>query len=956
MNVDGTVIHPYSSQFPGCPDFTVADQYNNAMRYPDEVALYQAVTTAWNTAMNTSNTNYPFPEISERMLLEGMNSSPQSFTNAMIIQLHGELIPLPPMRNYSDSAKDPGTQIPGSDTTAGSDLGARVVTHPELLYYPGSAGDQAETIKLRVYAYQDALSNTVTFANGTKVNSISVFLPDAAATIVGVTYVYGGNGVTYRYDALVKSGSGLATTWTASIGGDTAAVSTKGVGPQGNQTLITLTNTDITCPPGSNNTGLNSNDWLYGMNYIPCSVDQTTLGGTAPNFTFGRDLTDTTAGPGRPKNTARWIIALSMPITQSYNGVSSFEEAGQPVNLGAAQTATYIGQHSIETYLGAGVTSNVVTIAGVPTTIQPNQSRTYVWIGPLTVDQPPYTEQMQYMGDPRDCPYLDVKVGGPAGSPIAAYSYNWYFKNLNGTTDGYQGFGRAGNVTGWNGAGWGSISIQDDIPKYFMTIRNGLLNTTSIWATLNGWNFFYYGVGNEIGFDHPPLSNGINTTGGPWNSGATGTVIEHGNAWSPTWGNSRDIADTGLNWYARSWLGEIYPDSQYANMLAYGNLPDTASGLGGTKYYRADYNSIPVPGTNPSRGGFGRIIGKVTSSDGSTAFFNGTDTGLSGGNYYQHNGNGTNGNEYQLGVTTYNQFDYFLPSVQGVNREWGINGTGSGGQPPEWTIAPYSTKTTLSIPAVGGVSRLFYDSDQGSGWNGSGLVKMVSGGKVAYILATGTSPSANVGTQDLVETALVETMRSFLDGGKIVASGTAGHITQVPLIQLWSNAVPQYAAPSSIPLVIDGAVTTGSPVTVGGNFLTIGGGPTTNIWYRWMGTTSYTGNYYTEEYPAAGGALTLSTYTEPVDMVYNLKYSNNSGNNWYFMQDNSAAVSGVLDQTGSHAVTGSLPITFSLSTPVGSFPQGDYWFMVEGWRKDPATSNIFNLHYCQHVLDVAITR
>ncbi|HTC20266.1 MAG TPA: hypothetical protein VK859_05415, partial [bacterium] len=484
FNVDGTAIPPSTSMFPGCPNYPVADQYNNAMRYPDEVALYQAVTNAWNTAENLSGTNvsYPFPEISERMLLEEMNSSPQSFTNAMIINLHGELLPLPPLRNYSDAAKDPGAQLPAATQATSGDAGVRVVTHPELIYYPGANGDKAETITLKVYAYSDSLSAAIPPA-GSKVPAISVFFPDAAATVVGVTYVYGGAAITYQYDSFTKTGSGMSTTWTDLVNpADTAAVSTQGVGPGSLQTLITLNNTDLRCPPGPNNTGLYystaaKNDWLYGEEYIPCSPDQFSLTGTAPYYNFGRDLTDPTTGPGRPKNTARWDISLSVPITQVLSGGAlgvSISEAGQSIFIPATNTVTFTGQHSIETRIGAAVTSSMVTVGGVPINVIPNLSRTYVWTGPNTWDQPPYTEQMQYMGDPRDCPYLDVKVGGPVlggVTVITPNSYNWYFKNLNGITDGYVSFGAAGPVNGWvSNTGYGAISLQDDLPKYFMTI------------------------------------------------------------------------------------------------------------------------------------------------------------------------------------------------------------------------------------------------------------------------------------------------------------------------------------------------------------------------------------------------------------------------------------------------------------------------------------------------------
>src|SRR5690606_38590731 len=58
--------------------------------------------------------------------------------------LHGELLPAPPLRNYSDPAKLPSYQP-----------FVRVVTHPEELrtQRPGSGGTETEDVRLRVYAY-----------------------------------------------------------------------------------------------------------------------------------------------------------------------------------------------------------------------------------------------------------------------------------------------------------------------------------------------------------------------------------------------------------------------------------------------------------------------------------------------------------------------------------------------------------------------------------------------------------------------------------------------------------------------------------------------------------------------------------------------------------------------------------------------------------------------------------
>ena len=44
VDVDGGVNYTNSSQFASCPKFSVADKNNHGLRYPDEIALYEAVT------------------------------------------------------------------------------------------------------------------------------------------------------------------------------------------------------------------------------------------------------------------------------------------------------------------------------------------------------------------------------------------------------------------------------------------------------------------------------------------------------------------------------------------------------------------------------------------------------------------------------------------------------------------------------------------------------------------------------------------------------------------------------------------------------------------------------------------------------------------------------------------------------------------------------------------------
>jgi len=200
--------------------------------------------------------------------------------------------------------------------------------------------------------------------------------------------------------------------------------------------------------------GLSPSDWLYGAEYIPCAVN---LSG---NFTPDLTLPANTAN--NPKNTARWLIQLNLVP----------------------------GQHTIETCLGYPVTHSAWPLADDSLNI----SRTYVWVG--NAYAPPYTEQFQYLGDPRDCPYLDCKIGTVAAlgsyagmaATLQANSYNWWFKDgaagggqIGMDQDGYTGFSAAGNVVGWEGAAAGStpagghMASEVDLPRYYETIRGGIM-------------------------------------------------------------------------------------------------------------------------------------------------------------------------------------------------------------------------------------------------------------------------------------------------------------------------------------------------------------------------------------------------------------------------------------------------------------------------------------------------
>ncbi|MEZ6007643.1 MAG: prepilin-type N-terminal cleavage/methylation domain-containing protein [Planctomycetota bacterium] len=116
--------------------FAMADMHNHCMRSPDEVARFDARVAAGQED----------PEIPTwRMLLDRMIAQPNRYHNAILLNLHGELLPMPAVRNYSDAAKIPDVKA-----------GWRAVAHPEKLRSIRVAGSPASSqeIAWRVYAYK----------------------------------------------------------------------------------------------------------------------------------------------------------------------------------------------------------------------------------------------------------------------------------------------------------------------------------------------------------------------------------------------------------------------------------------------------------------------------------------------------------------------------------------------------------------------------------------------------------------------------------------------------------------------------------------------------------------------------------------------------------------------------------------------------------------------------------
>lgn len=159
MNVDGSLTNDNSDQtgpntmFQGTRGYAIADQFNHAVQEPEEERIYgylQQLAKANGMAD---------PEPSWRMLLDRMNDPTNahysSMLNSIIINLHGEMVPVPPLRNYADAAKDPDYFWNTVRHDAGGNTlpsrAWRAVSHAERLAYNEAGGPSNATV--RVYAY-----------------------------------------------------------------------------------------------------------------------------------------------------------------------------------------------------------------------------------------------------------------------------------------------------------------------------------------------------------------------------------------------------------------------------------------------------------------------------------------------------------------------------------------------------------------------------------------------------------------------------------------------------------------------------------------------------------------------------------------------------------------------------------------------------------------------------------
>jgi hypothetical protein len=852
VNIDNTTANDYHSTNNRYP-YTLADQYNHAMRYPNELALYQ------NRLANGTEKQ---GVLTYRLLLDDMILNPQKYRNALFINLHGELIPMPSLRNYSDAAKDPAIYPQW-----------RAVTHPEKL-----RSGLAEDIKLRVYAY---LSDPSIAGNNYMTVPISIVIPEVNLTgAVTIAAIKGGitgidPPITYMLSSPAPNSDGGVT------GRMYATVTYE---PAEDRSVIRLYNTPLRTPETSDNRGLDTTRRLYGMDYIPCPVSGTD---------FGLNLTSTLAD--KPKNTGRWIITISQSAVSAMSLVR------------------------IDTRINDDLTTGTMW----PSKNKPtNLSTTYIWRSDSSASVP-FSERYQFQGDPRHCPYADVK---------SAHGYNWYFDNLRDATNvinEWPGFdatrlnnGTSVSADGWHGSGGTSGDMLEiDVPRFFLLLRTALTGANNVFTTITGFSFYYMGLGNEIGYDAANgFPNSIPVSKKPFD-GSSGSRNEQSITTDQTGGVKYIRENVSSYWWGMPWLGENYPDGVYTSQWSVnGNLN---SGSGANTFVRIRRADIITSGTAPlaksgtlplgttykktGSGSYTINCVRRTLTYGCTSFYNiGTTSST-----FRHNfPTADKGTITVSGTAMANSYNFPLFSTADITRPFALN-YNWGAVPTEFSLDDYS-----SIRCSASVMSRFYNHNDGASWEGSSLIRLKNlSDSNAFIVVNGLAQTEETGSAFIARYAVISLVHGLLTAG---LPGTPSRIVQLPRLEIKQpNVTTELDNPVTIPIIWS------------------------TEWKRWDKQK------YTSAYPSYPDDF---AETES-DLRYALLYSRDNGKTWLHILDESSATAGVPDQSKwvpDSISNGDESYDWDVSD---NFPEGSYIIMIEVYR-----SNLPNCHYAYHQQKIYINR
>lgn len=865
--------------------YSLADYFNHAMRQPDEFALWQARVAAVQQreaeiAADVAAGVAPREELTDmskeptlRLFLDDLCRNPQNYKNALVINLHGELLPMPAMRNFSDAARDP-VRAPE----------VRVVTHSEKIRTVRTTPvASSESAKFRVYAYT---SNVV--AGPSTVNAIAMDVMGMDLTDSTTPQADLRSGVVLqnlRGGVTVGGSTAYFPFANAKVQGDATLVSgemyyaASYVDPGNGElpyTRIMLYNTPCVATAVSGRGLANdARSLLYGMAYVPSPC--------SPTRDFSYDLYAAPTG-SRAKNTARWTLTVPPSMFTQARFVrpgGSYYDPASDVTL-AVKTRIWTGAEA--------ATAGVMWPASQRTAPE-NISTTYTWWCDSTSDVP-MSERSQFLGDPRHCPYRDLmraSVSGdpdhPAAAPDFADGYNWFFDSLNNTNDArpdYPGLSTSRLSNLWRGA------VNFDAPRMLGLARQGLVNSRCVYTTLTGFSYYYLGIGCDIGYDAAngyPSSIPVNQT--PYGSPGTNGFVNNITGQRTL---VRSNSSASSYWWCMPWLGDLYPDSAASSWYAVdangnprGNL---IAGSSTTTFRHQAANAVHSGSARKAYGTSMTNSHQRLQDEGCTSFFN---IGTSTATFHHQYASGT-GSLTAFGTEIKNNYNFNMPTSTAISRPFGLATNTSGTTGTEWSLAPYSTNRFS-----GQLLRTYYTHPNGN--VGSGLVRLqnTAASDSAYVVVNGIDNTVATGSSFIAKYAVLSLVHSYFEAG----SSSLAHRIQQP-------ARVEITFPTDISELID-------PTSIDITFET--------SWRRWDGLP------YTS---------TNSPSESESELEYVLTYSSDEGATWKHVRDDSAATPGERPTNAalltSDAGTGLE--TLNWSVPSAQFPHGSYQLRVDCFRRN----------------------
>ena len=263
---------------------------------------------------------------------------------------------------------------------------------------------------------------------------------------------------------------------------------------------------------------------------------------------------------------------------------------------------------------------------------------------------------------------------------------------------------------------------------------------------------------------------------------------------------------------------------------------------------------------------------------------------------------GSSGPLTTIGQEVADSYSMTMPSTAPISRPFELDFGGAGGS--HWNYPPYTTRHTASL------FETYYEHPMGVG---SGLVKLTNPGATSagYIVVNGIDATVESGTSFIAKWAMLSLVHSFFEAGD---NGNTLRIQQIPRIEIESPTdITEIQQPVDIEVLygVD--------------------------WVRWDG----------QEYTQTGAFS-----EDEGELEYVLMYSNDNGQNYYYLRDGSPAIPGerpaasLYREADFHAGNE----TFTWSVPAEDFPAGSYLLRIDCFRQGAQA------HFAWHQTRIYIQR